>query len=350
MKKILFTGGGSAGHVLPNVALIEEIVLRGDAQACYIGSEGIEKSLITPLKIPYYSISCPKLIRGGGFAALKNNLKIPLTLRRAIQEAEKGLRLLKPDLVFSKGGYVALPVVLAAKRLKIPCVAHESDYSAGLANKLSAKNCRFVFTAFPETAKTLRGGKYGGAPIRRCVLLADRKEARRAWNIPERAKLLLAFGGGSGSKSLNDGVRNSLKRLTEKYFVLHICGKGNLVESTLKNYRQFEFVADMGRAYACADVVLSRAGAGTIFELLALQKPSVLVPLEGATRGDQWENAKYFHRRGLCRILPQGELSTLVETVDETFRDKELKTRLKESGFSAGNERILQELYALLYE
>ncbi len=347
MKKILFTGGGSAGHVLPNVALIEEILSRGDTEVCYMGSAGIEKELVARLKIPYYTISCPKLVRGGGWKALKNNLKIPFALRRAVKEAEKGLRLLRPDLVFSKGGFVGLPVVLAAKKLKIPCLAHESDFSAGLANRLCAKKCRFVLTSFPETAEKLPHGKYVGAPIRREILLADRDKARRAWDIPQTAKVVLVFGGGSGSKILNDALRRQLKTLTKEFIVLHACGKGNEVESSVKNYRQYPFVADMGGAYACADVVVARAGAGTLFEVLALKKPALLIPLEGATRGDQKENADYFLRRGLCRVLPQNQLEKLSNEIEKTYADEKLNERLAESSFCGGNARVLQEIYTL---
>ncbi len=349
MKKILFTGGGSAGHVLPNVALIEELHARGDVEACYMGTQGIERDLIAPLKIPYYTLSCPKLIRGGGLNALKNNLKIPFAFHRAVKQAEEGLRILKPDLVFSKGGYVALPVVFAAKRLKIPCVAHESDFSAGLANKLSAKKCRFVLTSFPETAKKIRRGKYGGAPIRREILSANREQARKKWNIPKNAKVVLVFGGGSGSKAINDALRAQLKTLTKEFLVLHVCGKGNMVESNVKNYRQYPFVADMGGAYACADIVVARAGAGTVFELLALKKPSLLIPLEGATRGDQKENADYLSKRGLCRVLEQSNLAALATEIENTYRDEGLKERLAESNYGGGNARILAELYTLLH-
>ncbi len=349
MKKILFTGGGSAGHVLPNVALIEELLSKGRVDVCYMGTDGIEKSLVRELKIPYYTIACPKLVRGGGLAALKNNVKIPFAFRRAVKQAEKGLRLFKPDLVFSKGGYVGLPVIFAAKKLKIPCVAHESDYSAGLANRLSAGKCRFTFTSFPETAKKLRRGKYGGAPIRRSVLSVKKTTARREWDIPKGAKVVLIFGGGSGSKAINDALRQSLKTLTEKYLILHVCGKGNVVKTNLKSYRQFEFIKDMGGAYACADLVVARAGAGTIFELLALKKPALLIPLEGATRGDQKENADYFLQRGLCHVLPQSEIERLPQKIDEAIADERLKERLKDSGFMQGNARILGELSALLY-
>ncbi len=348
MKKILFTGGGSAGHVLPNVALMEEILAKGKIDVCYMGTDGIEKGIIGKL-CPYYTISCPKLIRGGGLSAWKNNLKIPFAFQKAVKEAETGLKIFQPDLVFSKGGYVALPVVFAAKKLKIPCVAHESDLSVGLANKLSAGKCKFVLTAFPETAKKVRRGKYGGAPVRRSVLSAKKTSAKKEWSIPQNAKTLLVFGGGSGSAAINAAVRKHLKTLTENYRILHVCGKGNVVESNFDNYRQFEFIKDMGGAYACADLVISRAGAGTIFEIIALKKPSLLIPLEGATRGDQKQNAAYFKKLGLCHVLPQTELEKLPQAVNEAFVDGEMKARLKESSFTAGNQRILGELFSLLH-
>ncbi len=350
MKKILFTGGGSAGHVIPNVAIMEELLSTGEADVCYMGGGGIERELIAKLKVPYYGVDCPKLIRGGGFSAFKNNLKIPFAFQKAVKKAEEGLRVFQPDLVFSKGGYVALPAVFAAKRLKIPCIAHESDFSAGLANKLSAKKCRAVLTAFPETAEKIKRGKYGGAPIRRSVLAAKRHIARKEWEIPRGSKVVLVFGGGSGSAAINEALRKSLKGLTESYLVLHVCGKGNVIESNLKNYRQYEFVADMGAAYACADVVVARAGAGTVFELLALKKPALLVPLEGATRGDQKQNAAYFQKLGLCRVLPQSELHRLAEEVQATAEDETLLEKLKNSNYAQGNARILGEIRALLRE
>ncbi|MBQ4053339.1 MAG: hypothetical protein IJD33_03270, partial [Clostridia bacterium] len=167
---------------------------------------------------------------------------------------------------------------------------------------------------------------------------------RKRLGIPFTAKVLLVFGGGSGSAAINEAVRTHLKALTEQYFLLHVCGRGNLVESNVKNYRQFEFVADMGIAYACADLVLARAGAGTVFELLALKKPSLLVPLEGQTRGDQAENAAYFQQKGLCRVLKQNFLFTLPQAVDEAFTDEEMKAHLQASDFCQGNENILREL------
>ncbi len=348
MKRILFTGGGTAGHVMPNVALMEELRAKGRVDIAYMGSEGIEKSIVGGMKIPYYTISCPKLVRGGGASAWKNNVKIPFALRRAVKEAKKGLEVLRPNLVFSKGGYVALPVVFAAKKLGIPCLLHESDLSPGLANKLCASKCKYAFTSFPETANSLKNGRYGGAPIRRAILSTSPVKARAEREIAKDAKVLLVFGGGSGSRALNEGVRNALPELTKRYLILHVCGKGNVVESNFKNYRQFEFVADMGGLYACADLVLSRAGAGTIFELMALKKPSILVPLEGATRGDQLQNAEYFKDKGLCRVLPQGRLTQLAQEVEEAFADHALQKRLLSCEYRSGNARILGEIQTLL--
>ncbi|MBQ8295715.1 MAG: UDP-N-acetylglucosamine--N-acetylmuramyl-(pentapeptide) pyrophosphoryl-undecaprenol N-acetylglucosamine transferase [Clostridia bacterium] len=348
MKKILFTGGGSAGHVIPNIALIEQILSAGDADVCYMGTGGIEKTLIAEWKIPYHQIECPKLIRGGGREALKKNLHIPAEFARAKKQALEGLRAFQPNVVFSKGGYVALPVVFAAKKLGIPCFAHESDYSVGLANRLSARKCLSVFTSFPETAARVKNGKYSGAPLRRSVLSATKAEARKKFGIPFHEKVVLIFGGGSGSEAINQAVRKHLKTLTERYVVLHVCGKGNLQRCNVKNYRQFEFISDMGMAYACADLIVSRAGSGTVFEILALKKPSILIPLEGQTRGDQKENAAYFSEKGLCVTLPQAQLEKLPETIADAIENKPLLQRLKDSGYNQGNEIILRELRKFL--
>lgn len=344
MKKILFTGGGSAGHVVPNIALIEELLSSGDTDVCYMGTDGIEKNIVSEWKIPYYQIECPKLVRGGGFAGLKRNLKIPSQFFKAMKQAKEGLLTFRPDAVFSKGGYVALPVVFAAKKLKIPCFAHESDFSAGLANKLSSNACKLVFTSFPETAKKFRRGMYSGAPIKRSVLSATRGEARRSLGIEFNKSVVLVFGGGSGSAALNAALRKNLKQLAEKYVILHVCGKGNVVQSNIKNYRQFEFVSDMGAMYACADLVISRAGAGTVFEILALKKPSILIPLEGQTRGDQLENAEYFRKRALVHVLRQNELEKLPALIESTLSDETLKERLENHSFRLGNETILRTL------
>ena len=348
MKKILFTGGGSAGHVVPNIALIEELLRTGEADIYYMGTDGIEKRLIAEYKIPYYQITCPKLIRGGGRYALKRNLEIPFALLRARKAALSLLKELQPDLIFSKGGYVSLPVIAAAKKLHIPCLAHESDFSVGLANRLTARKCHFLFTSFPETAEKVPHGKYSGAPIRRSVFEVTKKEGRKAFSISEKEKVLLVFGGGSGSAVLNDTIRKNLRTLTKKYTVLHVCGKDNIIESRVKGYLQFEFIKDMGAAYACADLIISRAGSGTVFEILALKKPAIFVPLEGQTRGDQVENAEYFLKKGLCYVLRQNQLDRLPATIDTAFEDNDLKERLSLTNLGCGNQIILTEIRKLL--
>lgn len=336
MKKIVFTGGGSAGHVVPNIALMEE--LQDKYELFYVGSDGIEKRLIAPLKIPYGEISCPKFIRG---FALKN-LLIPLEFRRAVKNAEKVLNDIQPDLVFSKGGYVALPVVYAAKKMKIPCLTHESDRSLGLANKLMASKCEFVLTSFPDTAESVINGRYVGAPLRSSVFGVDKGMARAKYGFAAHNKpVILVLGGGSGSVAINNALRENLFSICRKYYVLHLCGKGNAVDSNVAGYEQREFEPDMGSAYACADGVIARAGSNTVFEVLALKKPALFIPLQNArTRGDQVKNAKYFESQGLCRVLPEKDAHMLEGAIEQLMNDTTLKENLAACDVTSGNARI----------
>lgn len=346
MKKILFTGGGSAGHVVPNIALIEEL-LRDEIEIAYCGTNGIEKSLIQPLGIKYFELDCPKLTRGKSFDSIKKNFSVPFRLANAVRNAKRMLKEFKPNAVFSKGGYVALPVVLASSKLKITCFTHESDLSVGLANKLIAKRCKNIFTSFPETAQPFKNGLFTGAPVRKSIFERDKISAKVKFALPLQKKVILILGGGSGSKIINEWVRNHLQQLNN-YSILHVCGKGNLEKTTAENYRQFEYLTDVGDAYACADIVVSRAGAGAIFEILALKKPSVLIPLEGATRGDQIENADYFKKLGLCKVVRQNKLDELPAKIEEALQDISLKIKLERSEFKSGNEQILSVLKSSL--
>ncbi len=344
MKKIVFTGGGSAGHVVPNIALMEELQTKYDL--CYCGTDGIEKGLIAPLKIPYAQIACPKFIRGFS----PKNFAIPLALRRAIHEAKEKLAEIRPDLVFSKGGYVALPVVFAAKKLRIPCLTHESDLSLGLANRLMAGRCAFVLTSFPETAESVINGRHTGSPLRRSIFGVDKGMARAKYGFAAHNKpVLLVLGGGSGSAAINAALRKDLFSLCKKYYVLHLCGKGNAVESNAAGYVQREFEDDMGDAYACADAVIARAGSNTVFETLALKKPAMFVPLQNArTRGDQVKNARYFEERGLCRVLPERNLANLEAAIDGLMQDTALRKNLKNCDVENGNEKIIACMEELL--
>ena len=349
MKKILFVGGGSAGHVVPNVALIERLLRTGKTDVCYMGTDGIEKSLVSSLHIPFYQIDCPKLVRGGGFSALKNNMTIPAKFKKAVEQATKGLRAFSPDLVFSKGGYVSLPVVWAAHKLSIPCITHESDYSLGLSNKLMAKKCELVLTAFPETAKKLKNGKYVGQPIRKSLFSASKHGAKIDYCEGTKKPVVLVLGGGKGSVTVNQAIRKDLKTLCDRYFLLHVCGKGNIVDCSVKDYRQFEYVENIGDLYAAADVVVSRAGAGATFEALALKKPTVLIPLAKQTRGDQLENARYFERRGLCKVLQENELDDLAQAIEKALLDEDMKEALAVSRYGEGTANTLYQISRLLY-
>lgn len=332
MKKILFTGGGSAGHVVPNLALMHE--LRYTHRLLYMGTGGIELNLVQD--VPFFRVECPKLVRGFSL----ENFKIPFRLHAAKQTALAVLDKEKPDLVFSKGGYASYPAVWAASKLQIPVLTHESDLSPGLCTRLIAKKCVYVLTSFEETAKKFKNGKFVGSPVRRDVLSGDRTRARRKFNFPEGAKVLLVFGGGSGSKVINEALDAALPALSD-WTVFHLAG-GNAEQKTASNYLKKSYENDMGSAYAAADVVLCRAGSNTVFELLALKKPAVLVPLAHATRGDQQENAEYFRRQGLVRVLAESELFRLAEEVNAAYNDRALRKKLEESDLSSGTEKIVK--------
>lgn len=344
MQKIVFTGGGSAGHTVPNLAIIQELKRTGKYDLYYFGTNGIERELVTPMKLPFFTFDAPKLKRGVSMDAFKNNLTIPCRFLTAVKKATDALQDVRPDLVFSKGGYVALPVVFAAHKLGIPCITHESDLSMGLANRLAKGKCKLILTAFPETAEGVKGGVYCGQPIRSELFGISRPAARKQLAEGTARKIILIFGGGSGSAAINEAVRKYAPTLCKRYYILHVCGKGNVMDSRLSHYRQFEFIKDMGAAYAAADLVISRAGAGAVFETIALKKPAIFIPLEGQTRGDQWENASYFSNKGLCYLLPQTRLNELCETVDSALADEALRKNLLLSPYSSGTKSVVQAM------
>lgn len=335
MKTILFTGGGSAGHVVPNLALMNEI--RYSHRVIYMGTNGIERGLVEKAGYPFFEIECPKLVRS---LSLKN-LTIPFRLKKAVNAAREILEREQPDLVFSKGGFVSYPAVAAAHKLKIPAITHESDLSAGLCTKLIAKKCERVLTSFPETAKLFKNGEYVGSPIRKEILRGEKSRAKKKFSLSPEKPVLLILGGGSGSRAINEAVRANLKQLLAHFDILHLTGKGNLLKDAPEGYVQREFEQDMGSAYAASDLVLCRAGSNTVFELLALKKPCLLVPLKKGSRGDQLENALYFEKRGLCRVLDEESLSLLFEELMKTHRDEALKNALEEAHIGNGLSNIL---------
>ena len=339
MRTLALTGGGSAGHVVPNLALIPQ--LKEKFRLVYIGTEGIERELLKGTGVPFYTIRAAKFVRG----SLYKNALLPLHYLRGLREARAALTDAGADAVFSKGGYVALPVVSAAKKLHLPVLSHESDLTAGLANRLIARKCSAVLTSFPETAKELKNGIFAGSPVREELLSGERAAAQAKYGLGAEKPVLLAFGGGSGSAAINAALRQALPALLPSFDVLHICGKGG--GERRAGYLPLPFERDMASAYACADLILARAGSNTVFEVLALKKPALFVPLENRrSRGDQVQNALYFKNRGLCRVLREPELSpsSLTEAIFALQGDLPLRSALAASSFPAGNGAIVREI------
>lgn len=344
MKRILFTGGGSAGHVVPNLAIMNE--LRYGYRVAYMGTGGIERELVGKAGYPFFRVDCPKLVR----SFTLENLKIPHRLKRAKREALEILKKERPDIVFSKGGFASYPAVWAAHKLNIPVLTHESDLTAGLCTKLIAKKCRFVLTSFPETATNFKNGKHVGSPVRREIFRSDRERARHKFGFISQKPVLLVLGGGSGSKAINDAVREKLPALLSRFDILHLCGKGNAIENPPIGYVQREFENDMGSAYACADLVLCRAGSNTVFEIICLKKNAVFVPLEKSSRGDQLDNALYFEKSGLCSLLHENELGALCDALSAAEKNAAIKAALSDCTITSGTPAIVELIKNLLQD
>lgn len=346
---IVLTGGGTAGHVTGNLALYPTLK-KHFLNICYIGSNNsIEEKLIkTKTSATFYGISAVKLVRGKILA----NLALPFKLLRAVKQTKKILKKLHPNVVFSKGGFVSVPVILAAKSLKIPIVCHESDLSMGLANKIGSRYATTVCTTFEKTAEPFKNkGVFTGSPLQKeFENLPTQAAAKHKLHLPADKKVLLVTGGSLGAAAINSAVRESLDALTKSFYVVHVTGKGNA--NAIKNacYRQIEFATNMPELIAAADVVISRAGSNTIFELAFANKPMLLIPLpKGASRGDQIENAEYFKQCGYAHVLSQQALTraSLISAVNETLKDaSNLKNALKKSGLKNGTALIAKAIFS----
>ena len=326
MKRIILTGGGTAGHVTPNIALIPKLRELG-FDIHYIGSyNGIEKDLIEPFGIPYHGISSGKLRR---YFSLQN-FTDPFRVIKGFGEARKLIKNLKPDVIFSKGGFVSVPVVLAGKHNKVPTIIHESDMTPGLANKIAIPSATKVCCNFPETLEHLPKDKavLTGSPIRQELLSGNRIAAMDLCHFSADKPVILVIGGSLGSVAVNNAVRLALPELLEHFQIVHLCGKGKVDDSltSMKGYTQFEYIKDELRdIFALADIVISRAGANAICELLALRKPNLLIPLSAnASRGDQILNARSFERQGFSMVLEEEELTkeSLLEAVRKLYNDR----------------------------
>ena len=328
MKKIVLTGGGTAGHVTPNIALFPAL-REANFEIHYIGSyEGIEKRLIEDYEIPYYGIATGKFRR---YFDLKN-FTDPLRVLKGYAEAKKILKQIKPDVLFSKGGFVSVPVVRAANSLGIPCIIHESDMTPGLANKLCIPAASKVCCNFPETLQMLPKEKavLTGSPIRAELRQGNRIAALDLCKFTANKPVIMVIGGSLGAAAINKTVRDALPMLLEDFQVIHICGKEK-VDNLLLNvpgYKQCEYVkTELKDLFALADVVVSRAGANAICELLALKKPNVLIPLSAkSSRGDQILNARSFEAQGFSLIIDEDDLidSVLVEKILEVYFSRQI--------------------------
>ena len=349
MKRIILTGGGTAGHVTPNLALIPRLQAAG-WEIHYVGTEnGIEKRLVE--KVPgvyYHAVASGKLRR---YFDLKN-FTDPCRVIQGGAQAAALVHRGHADVGFSKGGFVSVPVVYGAQVNGVPVVIHESDMTPGLANRLSTPFARIVLCAFPETAEHAgRKARYSGLPIRPEIFSGSREEGLRLFGFQPDMPVMMVVGGSSGAVAINKAVREALPRLTESFQVLHICGAGHLSEphEGTAHYCQREYLSEeLPHAYQMADVIVSRAGTNALCELLALRKPALLIPYpKTASRGDQLANAAAFEKRGLCRVLKQEDLTAdaLCERVVETYRDRGmLIERMEHEALPDGLENAIKAI------
>ncbi len=347
MKKIVLTGGGTAGHVTPNIALIPE--LKNDGwDVSYVGTEnGIEHELIAREGIPYYSVRSGKLRR----YLSKENVKDAFKVLSGINDAKKVLKEIKPDVVFSKGGFVAVPVVIAAGRMGIPVVAHESDMTPGLANKLAMPYAKTVCTTFPETVKYIKDGKgvYTGSPIRKELFDSSKEKGLEYCGFNTEKPVILSMGGSLGAVKINNALRAALPSLLKDFQIVHLCGKGNVDSSLLntKGYKQFEYVnEELKDIFAAADVIISRAGSNSISEFLALKKPCLLIPLSAnASRGDQILNAESFEKQGFAKVLQEESIEKIEIEIRDLYKHREDYIKAMEQSHAAnGVDMIIAEI------
>ena len=352
-KKIVLTGGGTAGHVTPNIALLPALREAG-YEIAYIGSEdGIEKELMNDCDIPYIGVPTGKLRRYFDW----KNFTDPFRVLKGYAKARSFLKGYRPDVVFSKGGFVSVPIVRAAASLKIPCVIHESDMTPGLANKLCFGAASKVCCNFPETMAKMPKDKavLTGTPIRAELFSGDRQKGLELCGFAADKPVLLIMGGSQGAASVNQAVRSHLDELLQDFQIVHLCGAGKYDASKdgIDGYKQFEYVKEnLSHLFAAADLIISRAGANAIFEILALRKPNLLIPLSIGTRGDQILNARSFEAQGFSKVLVESENEgildkKLVSTVQKLYRDRE---KYIAAMAGAGQQEAIPKIMGLLNE
>lgn len=326
MKKIMFTGGGSAGHVTVNMALIPRFLEEGWSVA-YIGSEsGIEKQLISTIPdVKYFAVSTGKLRR---YLDVQN-VKDPFKVVKGLYQAYRLIKTHKPNVIFSKGGFVSVPVVIGAWLNRVPLLIHESDLTPGLANRISIPFATGVCTTFPETGSMLKNGKcrHVGAVIREEVKQGNADLGRALCGFVRSKPVILVMGGSLGARKINQTVRQALSRITKQFQIVHLCGKNQVDPSLdLPGYKQFDYINEqLPDVLAMSDIVVSRAGSNSIFEFLSLKKPMLLIPLtKEQSRGDQILNAQSFEKSGYCDVLYEEQLTvdTLVHGIERLYENR----------------------------
>jgi len=347
LKKLVCTGGGSAGHVIPTLPIMEYLIARS-WQVVYVGStSGLEERLVKPLDVTFHSIMTGKLRRYWSMDNLVDFFRVPIGVAQAIRILRKE----SPDVVFSKGGYVAFPIVFAAWLCRVPVVAHESDVSPGLANRLCFRFVNSLCVNFGSIRAPVPRLVVTGTPMRRALLEGNAERGRERLGFQQNIPIILVVGGSLGALRLNRLIHEALDLLVDEFDVVHVCGLGN-VDATHENdshYRQLEYVDDgWGDILACADVVISRAGANSVVELLTLNKPNILVPLPATvSRGDQIENAEFAHSAGYSKVLQEDELNVeiLTRTIREVFSNRSFwQERLSKFGSKDALALIISEI------
>ncbi|RBP41122.1 undecaprenyldiphospho-muramoylpentapeptide beta-N-acetylglucosaminyltransferase [Garciella nitratireducens] len=346
MRKILMTGGGTAGHVTPNIALFPSLRKNG-FEIFYIGTEsGIEKKLIEQENIPYFSIKAGKLRRYFDIKNITDISKISKGYFQALSIIHK----IKPNIVFSKGGFVSSPVVWAAWTKRIPVIIHESDITPGLANKISIPFSKSICYSFPETINYLPKdkSKLTGIPVRQNLFQGNKNFGKKLCSFDSKSPIVLIIGGSLGSQVLNNIIRSSLQDLLKNFQICHICGKGNfdLNLKNLKGYKQFEYVSDeLPHLFAAADIIISRAGATTLNEILALKKPNILIPLsKQASRGDQILNAESYKKHGFSFVIREEELNVekLIDALKTVYNERNIYVKnMSKSNMANGIEEVM---------
>lgn len=336
---IVLTGGGTAGHVYPALAVAEKL---NNFNIHYIGGSGIEKEILKNHKnITYHQISTVKFQR----KLTIKNLLIPFKLHKAIKDAKKTLKKISPHIIFSKGGFVAVPVVLASKKLNIPIISHESDLSFGLANKIILRYANVMCTTFPTTAQKNQKCVHSGQPIRQKVF-----EGKKQNFFSNNNPILLVLGGSLGATFLNEIVFKNLDNLTKEFNIIHICGKQNFKEIKHEGYKLFPFVDNIQDLYASADIALTRGGSGVINELLALAKPMLIIPLsKKCSRGDQIENAKLFEQFGYAKMLEEENYTFKLLQQNLYFlieNSENIKKNMKKTAKNNAVEKIIEIINA----